>query len=287
MNKDSKRRIIKRPVLVFFIMAYAWSWSWWLPVVFTLKEQGANPNYIPSWIVPFVLIGAYGPTITSIFLTAYTEGGSGLKRLFARFTKWRAPALVHLIIWLGTPAFLVIAMLLSPDSTSLLGQPDWSQLQLIPMVLSSGLVFGPLAEELGWRGFALPKLQKRYSALTSSLIIGVLWCFWHTPLFWSPGGTLVSGQEVTLIAIAKYLLYACGLSVIFTWIFNRSRGSVLLPVAFHAMMNANIPFLIFPNRDANAALAINWVSIIPVWAFALLLIGVYGKTHLNKGPRVI
>ncbi|MCE7995125.1 MAG: CPBP family intramembrane metalloprotease [Roseivirga sp.] len=286
MNEIPNIRNLKWPVFTFFILAYVWSWSWWVPVLYKLHDQGNNPGNIPGWIVPFVVLGAYGPSIAAISLTIFAKGTTGLKRLLSRFLLWRAPVLVHFITWLGPSVFLIIAILLSPANSALLGKLDWSQAQLIPMVLISGLIFGPLAEELGWRGYALPFLQKKYSALTSSLIIGVAWCFWHTPLFWAPGGTLISGHEVTILAVSKYLLFACGLSVIFTWIFNRSKGSVLLSVVFHTMANASLPFLLFPYANANAVYSISWLMIIPVWIVAISLLFFYGHRNLSKEPRI-
>ena len=269
----------------FFALAYAWSWAWWFPVVFALRAEGGSTlNSMPAWILPCVLLGAYGPTLVAVAMTAYSAGRPGLKALFSRFIIWRAPALVHVVTWLGLPAFFGIAMLMDPASTALLGDPQWGRLQLIPMTLLSVVAFGPLAEELGWRGYALPTLQKKYSALVSSLIIGVAWCFWHTPLFWAPAGTMISGHAVTLVAVGKYLLFTCGLSIVFTWIFNNSKGSVLLAVVFHAIGNATLPLLLFPFSDQEASRTLQWLSMIPLWVFALALIALYGHARLSKEP---
>ena len=217
-------------------------------------------------------------------MTGRSEGLSGLKALLSRFKRWRAPSIVHLVIWLGPPAFLGIAMLLRPTTAALLGEPVWSRLQLIPLVVAAAIPFGPLGEELGWRGYALPRLQHQNTALTSSLLIGVAWCFWHTPLFWAPAGTAISGYAVTIPAVARYLANTCGHSIVHTWIFNNSRGSVLLPVAFHTSSNAILPMLLFPARDREASLAIHWLSVIPLWAVALTLIVLYGGARLSKTP---
>lgn len=278
-------KTLRRQTVAFFALAYAWSWAWWVPVVFELRsEGGSGSSNVPAWIVPFVLIGAYGPSLAAVVITFFSGGRPALKTLFSRFLIWRAPIKVHVVIWFGPTVFLGIAMLLAPESAALLGDPDWTRLWQIPTVLLTGVIFGPLAEELGWRGYALPTLQKKHSALVSSLIIGLAWCFWHTPLFWAPGGTMLSGREVTVAAVAKYLVFACGLAIVFTWIFNNSRGSVLLAVAFHAVINAQLPMLLFPARDRDASQVISWLSMIPLWALALALVAVYGVAHLRKEP---
>ena len=252
-------------------------------MVFTLRSVKVSElNNIPTWMIVTVLIGAYGPSVAAVILTAYSGGRLGLKSLFSRFFIWRAPAIVHILIWLAPPAFLVIAMLLAPKSTTLLGTPEWAELQFIPQVLLAGIIFGPMGEELGWRGYALPSLQKKHSALVSSLLIGVAWCFWHAPLFWAPGGTTISGYEVTIAAVAKYLVFTCGLAILFTWVFNNSKGSLLLVVAFHTSGNAAFPMLLFPNGDPDAALTINWLSMIPLWILVLVLIAIYGGARLSK-----
>ena len=275
----------RRAALHFFLLAYVWSWLWWVPMVWTLRSRGVTElGDVPAWAMLCALVGGYGPTAAALILTGRSQGRPGLKALLSRLKHWRASATVHLVIWLGPPAFLGIAMLLRPASTELLGEPIWCRLELIPLAIVAAIPFGPLGEELGWRGYALPRLQHRHTALSSSLLIGVAWCFWHTPLFWAPAGTTLSGYAVTIPAVAKYLAYTCGLSILHTWIFNNSRGSVLLPVAFHTSSNAILPMLLFPARDHDASLAIEWLAVIPLWAVTLALIAFHGAARLSKTP---
>jgi membrane protease YdiL (CAAX protease family) len=111
----------------------------------------------------------------------------------------------------------------------------------------SAIPTGALAEELGWRGFLLPQLRKNRGAAVASLIIGVVWFSWHAPLFWSPIGTIVSGQPVTMQAVSAYFGFVVGVSFLFTWLYENTSGSVLLAVLFHASINAGIPFVLFPD----------------------------------------
>ncbi len=268
-NRDSIAQPVNWQALKFFAFAYIWSWAWWVPVVLKLQSQGIHLGIVPSWIVPFVLIGAYGPSIAAIVFAAFSGGRMEVKRLLSKLLIWRAPAKVHLMVWLGHPAFMAFTIFIYANLFGPVGDLDWSGLLLIPTVLLTGVIFGPLAEELGWRGYVLPLLQKNYSPLVSSLIVGVAWCFWHTPLFWAPAGTLISGQEVTIVAVGKYLLFTCGLAIIFTWIVNHSKGSVLLSIAFHLIINASIPLLLFPNMSSNTSLEIKWFSLLPVWVVAI------------------
>jgi len=206
-----------------------------------------------------------------------------VKSLLARLKLWRASPWVHLVVWLGPSIFLIAAMLMAPGQRTNLGSPVWSRLQLVPLAFVAALPFGPLGEELGWRGFALPRLQSRRSALTSSLLIGVAWTFWHTPLFWAPAGTTISGSPITVWAIGKYLVMLVGLSILYTWIYNSSRGSVALAVVFHATGNAVFPFLVFPQRSDEAGLFIEELSAVPVWVMALVLVWLVGAARLARG----
>ena len=113
---------------------------------------------------------------------------------------------------------------------------------------------GPLGEELGWRGFALPRLQGRHTALTSSVVLGLVWGLWHIPLYFVPG----TGQyEITrsgngvAFAIGGAATWTIGLSVLFTWLFNQTRGSLLVVIGFHAAVNLAA---LFPPRSGPQVL---------------------------------
>ena len=254
-------------------------------MVLTLRARGIDDVLqAPAWAILAALFGGYGPSIAALVLTGRRKGRKEVKALLARFKLWRASPWVHLVVWLGPSIFLATAMLMAPDATSRLGEPVWSRLKLVPLAFVAAIPFGPLGEELGWRGYALPRLQGRYSALSSSLMIGVAWTFWHTPLFWAPAGTTISGSPITIWAVGKYLITLMGLSVLYTWVFNNSRGSVALAVAFHATGNAVFPFLLFPDREAAAALFVEELSAVLVWIAAFTLLALYGAARLTRSP---
>jgi membrane protease YdiL (CAAX protease family) len=163
------------------------------------------------------------------------------------------------------------------------GQVDLSQWYM--------LFFGPVialpffvGEELGWRGYLLSKLQKKYSALWSSLIVGVLWVFWHTPAFWAPSGTAISGQPVTLFSVGWYLFLLMGVSILMTFVYNNSKGSLLLAVLFHGMFTGPNIFPLFPDilLYAEAETQIIQLVVIPVWVLAVLVIGWFRAARLSR-----
>jgi uncharacterized protein len=107
---------------------------------------------------------------------------------------------------------------------------------------------GPLFEEPGWRGFALPRLERLYGPLLGTLILGVLWACWHLPLFMSPSWAAGSGGGGAIFDIAAYVVTVIGLSVVFTWVFNNTQASILLAILVHASNNTSTGMLdaIFP-----------------------------------------
>jgi len=144
----------------------------------------------------------------------------------------------------------------------------------IPIVILTKLPLGPMAEELGWRGYALPRLQRKMSALNASLILGLLWGLWHLPAFWVPGAALGLDVTPTFYTIAKYVFDVIGVTIIFTWIYNNTRGSLLIDFLFHAAYNA-LPGLLFVSTGIFPN-TYTWV----IWGFAVLLIFIYGPSNL-------
>jgi membrane protease YdiL (CAAX protease family) len=129
--------------------------------------------------------------------------------------------------------------------------PFSSPLELVPQIAILFLIIGIVnGEELGWRGFALPRLQARYNALTSSLLLGVIWTIFHLPLFFT-----VTGSSQTDWSITSFLVSTIAMTVLYTWMFNNTRGSVFMAYLFHAA--ANTWSQVFSVDHANQSL--NWI----------------------------
>ena len=137
---------------------------------------------------------------------------------------------------------------------------------VFPVMIIAQLPSSPLLEEFGWRGFALPKLQEHFSALTSSLLLGLLWGLWHLPL------TLAYGDPVF-----PFLLKITAISVLITWVFNNTRGSMLLAMLCHASLNASIVPL---STEAG-----RWPSVLLVTAVAAAVVAFTGGQNLARKRR--
>ncbi len=209
---DSITTLVKRhPLFTFFFLAYAITWVL-VPLV--------------SISLAFPVLGLFGPALAAIAVTATVEGTPGVKALLGRVIQWRVGWLWY-VIAIGLPVVLGLAVLglhrLMGGSANA-GPND-------PIALIAVLALLVVGEELGWRGFALPRLQARFGALGASLILGVLWAAWHL------ANTAIPGLERYGYAFPAFALFVVAQTVLFTWIANHTAGSTLPAWLFHAAIN--------------------------------------------------
>ncbi|UCH59643.1 MAG: CPBP family intramembrane metalloprotease [Anaerolineales bacterium] len=226
---------IKRNSLVlYFILAYAISWSLMIPVA--LVAQG-----LVKWQVPYALyyLASFGPMVAALLITAIAEGATGVRRLLGRLLIWRVGA-GHLAFTLLAPfALFILAVLLNrlvlgswPD-VSLLGKADYLP-YLGPLgVFGVWLLTYGLGEEVGWRGFALPRLQRNHTAGNATLILAALWACWHLPAIFFRD-TYVDLGVLAFPMLFVSIIFA---TAVFTWLYNSTGGSLLMVVLFHAIFN--------------------------------------------------
>lgn len=270
----------KYPVASFFVLAYTISWVLWIPVVLIIKFV-LPAGQDPGWLMIPMLVGTYSPTIAAVMMTRILEGKQGVKKLWAKFLVWRVGFRWYLVAFLIAPIAILAAMAIYSLQGGALGSFDPSQwfMVLLGPVFALPLFLG---EELGWRGYALPRLQQKHSGLWSSVIVGVLWTFWHAPAFWAPEGTAISGQPVTLFAVGWYLIFMIGISILHTFIYNNTKGSVLLAVLFHGVYTGPNVFPLFPDISSTALNQIVKLAVIPIWVIAILIIARFGAARLSR-----
>ncbi|MDR7420152.1 MAG: type II CAAX endopeptidase family protein [Armatimonadota bacterium] len=227
-------------------------------------------------------LGALSASLAGIILAAVEGRKGGVRELLRRFLIWR----VSVWWWAFVLLFPVIPSVAALYLFSWLGGPavDWSGLKplssVIPMMVFL-TIFAGMGEEFGWRGFALPRLQARYSALVSSVIIGLLWGVWHIPLFLTQGTTQLKWQlEVGLIPAALgYTVFLIAWSIQYTWVFNNTRGSVLLAAVLHGAGNAWIAGYIDVYRGRfGGVLALMVVSVV----VSVIIVLLAGPANLSR-----
>jgi membrane protease YdiL (CAAX protease family) len=219
----------KYPILSMFVLALVFGAAPLAAVATGLLPQG------------FDQLGALSASLAGIVVAAVEGRKGGVRELLGRFLIWR----VGIQWWAFALLFTVIPSVAALYLFSLFGGPpvDWSGLEplysVVPMILML-TIFAGIGEEFGWRGFAMPRLQARYNALVSSIIIGVLWGLWHIPLFLVEGTTQYNWRlDAGLIpAVLGYTVFLIAWSIQYTWVFNNTKGSVLLAAVFHGAGNA-------------------------------------------------
>jgi uncharacterized protein len=228
---------ISKNLGVFFITTFLFSWVSWLPIIL----YNLNTIESPAGAILFML-GGFGPSIIgfiAIFLTAKKEER---KELWLRLVDVRRIGLKTLIVALiFYPLTFVIALGINLVLGGSLPQSDQLTGMLAnPVVfIVSGfiiLLLGPLSEEVGWRGYALDKMQTNFSPIQSSLIIGFVWAFWHLPLFFMPS-TLHGSEGFLSFFTVGYFLTVIAYSIIFTWLYNQTQRSILIAVLAHFSIN--------------------------------------------------
>src|SRR5215208_4498974 len=182
------------------------------------------------------LLAVYAPGLSGIFLVWRHYGLKGLGSFFRRLKLWRAPIQWWLFLLLGIPAIIYAAAAI----IGTIGEPfRFAPWYLLFPALAQSLLLGPLGEEFGWRGLALPLLQRRLAPFWASLILGVVWAVWHAPAF------LMSGTPQSAWSFGPFFLGLIAITVIMTPLFNASRGSLLIAILYHL----NIMNPIFPDAQ--------------------------------------
>jgi membrane protease YdiL (CAAX protease family) len=230
-----------RNLAFFFLLAFGWSWFWWALFIFGILTMpaGIGTSEVDFGSAgPLMLLIAltpYGPTIAGFAMAAMTEGKLGVKALWGRFWNRNISFKWLLVILLFFPAFQLIANLVSRTLDSqaypFLTYPNQPWM-FIPPFIANTFISAGMSEEFGWRGYALPRFQAKWNALTSSIILGAIWAAWHIPLWFVPGDS--HNQTFFWGWVGRIIL----LSILMTWIFNNTKGSVLAAILFHSMANS-------------------------------------------------
>lgn len=248
-------RIRASPLAAFFLLAYALTWP-------LAALTGIN--------LGFGLLGLFGPAAAAIIVARASQGAVGVSSLLEKVRIWRVAPVWYAIAFLlplavsGVVSLIALAV---GRATSVHLSP-LSPIGLVLFVLVLG-------EELGWRGFALPRMIERFGVGRASLLLGLLWGFWHFPTFFLKGAPQA---EVPIIA---YVAYTTALAGAFTWIWVHTRGSVLLATLFHGAVN-----LIGFTASGLAAGDRMWLTA-GVWAAAAILLLALGQERRTPVPSPI
>lgn len=266
-----------RRVAWFFVLAFAFSWAWtipWAATGHTVYPGRGWPTDLPSLL---------GPLTAAIVVTAWTTGRLGVTDLVSRMRRWR----IGWRWWLAAISpvgFLALALMGLAATGTVPARSGFAQFSGIPSVGVVGValvvvVVGGLGEETGWRGYALPQLQRRFTPLNATLIVATAWATWHIPLFF-----YLESYKTFKIAMLPVFFFglACG-AVIATWIYNRTGGSILAVAVWHGAYNM-AGATNAATTGSGALAAIIWTLIV---IHALTLLTLEWRAQRHGRPTVI
>ena len=275
------------PIISFFILTYAISWVIWIPLVVYYQYNTVQTKPLPFSVLLPALIGGFGPTFAALIMVGIQDGRVGVRKLMSRWLVWRVG-----IGWYITIPLLAIGVRLGAIALYVLFSGVKPEINLALWYMfffdfATSIIGGPICEETGWRGYALPMMQKKSNALTSGLIIGVFWTLWHVPGFFVPGMALPA-IPLSWLLILNFLLRVMSLSVLFTWLFNNTKGSLFVAFLLHAAVNSSATtlFKIFNFREvADSIMGVLWFNTALQWIVVGVIVAVYGSSHLSRNEK--
>ena len=255
----------RHPVAAYYALALTFSWLVELPLV-AAKQGWTNSK------VPFAIhyLAAFGPALAAVIVTAATTGSAGLRELWGHITLWRVGRMWAIFSVFSPLAMFAVSLPVVrlvkgtwPD-LHLLGQPNYLPYLGIGVVFLWLSTFG-FGEEVGWRGFALPRLQKTMSPSKATLMLALMWALWHIPAFLY----LDTLRHAGWVILPGFLIGVLFGAVVFTWIYNGTGGSILFVSIWHALFD-----MLAASKAAQ--------DIIPVVMSAMVIIVVLVITRVDR-----
>jgi uncharacterized protein len=286
--KTIKAFIKRYPLLSYFALTFTLSWSGFL-IAAGIGTGGFSPTpeelqTLVPYAVPAMLVG---PSVAGILLTGLLYGRAGLRNLFNRMTRWRVGTRWYAVALLTAPVlFMAVLLALSLTSPEFLPRilTTSDKAALLLMGIAVGLGAG-VFEEIGWTGFAIPRLRLRYGVLSTGLIVGVLWGAWHFFMsFWASGVT--SGELSMAVFVPTWLLGILvgqlpAFRVLMVWAYDRT-GSLLLAVLMHVSLAASTVILMPPVQGV-ASVILSFVPAAAMWV-VVGAVAVANGWHLTRQP---
>jgi membrane protease YdiL (CAAX protease family) len=249
---------INRDPWKFFLLTFAYSWVIWIPSV--LDGIGIDlPFSVTGYSTLVVIIGAFAPMLAAITLVAREAGWKGIKAFLGQVLDFHVKP-VYLILALVLPLVIhviahYLALALGLDVAKTLFP---TEISVTPIVLAIPyfllmMIIGGGQEEFGWRGYAQEPLQEKIGVLPASLVIGVIWGFWHLPL-WFMAGDLHSAYS-----FLAFVMMTTSISIMYAWLYNSSGKKLIVVIFFHAMNNTAAPLLPFLHGIEGKPESAYWI----------------------------
>jgi membrane protease YdiL (CAAX protease family) len=255
------------------LLMFAFTW----PI--DLANSGLMPFQFPFLVYLFL---GWGIVFAALLMTWLTLGRSGVISLLKRYLLWRVGWRWYLAAFFLLPILILGGVYINaaltgvpPDYSSVMAYKIFGASANLPLLVVPWFLYEIVTngEEIGWRGYVLPRLQAKYTALAASLILGVIWGFWHLPKFLSHWNT---------VSFAWFMVHTLAGSVLYTWMYNGTRGSLLLVTLFHASANTAGMFVPMANTVSNENMGTYVIYVLLEVLAALIVVLVTGPERLSR-----
>jgi membrane protease YdiL (CAAX protease family) len=254
-------------LLKFFFITYAVTWACFITVA--RISHGPRPVYPPFTLVSGFLafLGTFAPSLVALGITARSEGRAGVRALLRPMFQWEVGARWYLFAIAYLPAIKLSVALAHRVITG-----AWPRFGVEPwfLITAAILISTPVqgGEEVGWRGYALPRLAERLGYARASVVLGLIWSTWHLPIFFIPGADKY-GQSFPV-----WTLQVVGLSIAITWLYAHTKGSLLLTMLMHSAVNQTVGIVPSVNPNIGNPFTLNatlvmWLTTAFLWITAL------------------
>lgn len=261
-----------RSFVLYGIIAYSISWAIEIPLA--LKAEG-----VISADIPFAIhyLAAFGPFVAGLVLTWREGGSAGLRELFGRVVRWRVEPVWWIVALSPLLLFLVVSLLLRVVEGSwldfgMLGRFDFLPDLGLAAILVWLATYG-FGEEIGWRGYFLPRLQHDRTAWRATVILWIVWALWHVPSFFYLNTATSAGM------LLGFLIGVFAGAVFLTWLYNSSGGSVMIVAVWHALFD----YVTACTQCKSGAVAAAVSTLVMLWAVAVFLL--YKSANLSSKAR--
>jgi membrane protease YdiL (CAAX protease family) len=272
-------KLTTRQLLTFFSLTYAVTWICWTAAGTVSRASPSGAPALAALAGALFLLGTFSPGLLALALTDLTDGRAATRALLGRIFRWRVDVRWYVFAVGYIPAIKLSVALVHRVVTGAwprFGQTAW-------YVMAGAIVFSTwvqAGEEIGWRGYALPRLADRLGLATGSVLLGIVWASWHLPLFFIPAADTL-GQSFPL-----YLLQVTALSVAMGWLYWRTGGSLLVVMLLHAAVNNTkdiVPSVVpgATNPFALSTYLVAWLTVALLWICAAYFLVRMRKVRLQ------
>ena len=259
----------------FFIIAFIWSWLLWIPLILaSLGFIDIPPKLLSSMTLPITIVAAFGPLMGALFALYREQGKGSIVKYLRSFLDLR----------LGWKAYILSFVILGGCTSIAWLLPEFFGEERLPMLLPSIWVFIPYLlimiflgggqEEFGWRGYALPRLEKQLGLWLANIVLGIIWACWHLPLWF------ITGTSQTYMNFGGFILLTVGYSFLFSWIRAISGRRPFSGLFVHGVANAFVPLMPILNMQTNMPQPRFWI-----WVTLTFFVGVIITIFRTKGSR--